>query len=79
MLFFFAYSTAGRLDVGLWKERCYLASSILFCSLAVVLGIVLFPLILLFFASVALIHPIFRRGETDGTPSRRVPPEGSGA
>jgi Flp pilus assembly protein TadB len=59
--------------MGVWKERAYLASSIFFCTLAVVLGTLLYPLVLLFFGVIALIHPILRRGSASrGTPRGAV-------
>jgi hypothetical protein len=57
---------------GVWRERAYLASSILFCALTVLLGTLLYPLVLIFFGAIALFHPIFRRGgagsASPGTP-----------
>ena len=65
--------------MGVWKERAYLASSILFCTLAVVLGTLLYPLVLLFFGSMALIYPIFRRGGATGSAPRGTPRGAIGA
>ncbi|HEV8375064.1 MAG TPA: hypothetical protein VGR38_02390 [Candidatus Polarisedimenticolia bacterium] len=44
-----------------WKERGYLLSSVLLCACAVIFGTLLYPLILLFFLSIALVHPWLRR------------------
>jgi|SoiMethySBSTD1v2_1073268.scaffolds.fasta_scaffold6251765_1 hypothetical protein len=69
----------GNPGMSAWKERAYLAGSILFCSLAILLGTLLYPLVLVFFGSIALIHPLFRRGGTDGSGSRRTPRGAIGA
>lgn len=65
--------------MSVWRERAHLAGSILFCTLAVVLGTLLYPLVLIFFGSIALIHPLFRGGGTDGSRSRRTPRGAVGA
>ena len=62
----------------MWKERAYLASSILFCALAVLLGTLLYPLALIFFGVIALFYPIFRRGGA-GSASRGTPRGAIGA
>lgn len=65
--------------MSVWKERAHLAGSIFFCTLAVVLGTLLYPLVLVFFGSIALIHPLIRRGGTDGSGSRGTPRGAIGA
>ncbi len=44
-----------------WKERWYTFTSFLICVAVVVLGSLLYPLVLLFFGTVALLHPAYRR------------------
>lgn len=60
-------------ETGVWKERAHLAGSILFCSLAVVLGTLLYPLVLIFFGAIALFYPLFRRDGAAGPASRGTP------
>ncbi len=65
--------------MSVWKERAYLAGSIFFCSLAIVLGTLLYPLVLVFFGAIALIHPLFHRRGTGGSGSRGTPRGAIGA
>ena len=65
--------------MGVWKERAYVASSILICSVAVILGTLFYPIVFLFFSLVALLHPLFLHGSPGRPPSNQAPPEGSGA
>jgi hypothetical protein len=52
--------------------------SMLMCALAILLGTLLYPLVLLLFALLALLYPIGRRILTGGSSSPRVPPQRSG-
>ena len=62
-----------------WKERGYLLSSILLCAFAVIFGTLLYPLILLTFLSIALVHPLLRRSSAPTSSSRSTPPGEPGA
>jgi hypothetical protein len=62
-----------------WKERGYLLSSILLCTFVVIFGTLLYPLILLFFLSIALVHPLLRRASAPTSSSRPAPPGETGA
>lgn len=65
--------------MSIWRERAHLAGSVLFCTLAIVLGTLLYPLVLVFFGSIALIYPLFRRGGAGGSGSRGTPRGAIGA
>ncbi len=44
-----------------WKGHWNASTSFLICGIVVVLGTLLYPLILLFFTTIALVHPIYRK------------------
>ena len=44
-----------------WKKQWRIFTSFVLCAAAVVLGILLYPLILLLFSCIALVHPARRR------------------
>jgi hypothetical protein len=57
-----------------WKGRWHASTSFLICGIVVVLGTLLYPLILLFFTTIALVHPICRKlvpGKTGDDPPAR--------
>jgi hypothetical protein len=63
--------------MGSWKQRWHTFTSFLICALVVILGSVLYPLVLIFFASVALLHPLARHPRC-GAGGTGAPPRGEG-
>jgi len=44
-----------------WKQRWQTLTSFLICAIVVVLATLLYPVIFLFFATFALVYPLYRR------------------
>jgi hypothetical protein len=55
--------------MGAWKGRWHLITSAFLCGCAVVFGILLYPLVLLFFSLIALMYPLVRRDSPDKPPA----------
>lgn len=56
-----------------WKGRWYTFTSFLICVAVVVLGSLLYPIVLLFFGTIALVHPVYRRVAARGGRRRADP------
>ena len=54
-----------------WRGKWHTLTSILICAVVIVVGTLLYPLVLLFFSGIALLHPTYRRIRPAAAPSRR--------
>lgn len=63
MLFCWAAASifGDNLSMKSWKERWYVFTSFVLCALAVILGVLLYPLVLTFFSVVALVYAGLRK------------------
>jgi len=59
-----------------WKEQWHTLTSFLLCAAVIVLGTLLYPLFLLLFTGIALLHPLYRRFRPSAAPSREGSPQG---
>lgn len=53
-----------------WRERWRTFTSFGICTIVVILGTLLYPLVLLFFSGLAICYPLYRRMVTSRSRSR---------